>query len=415
MIKFNFKQLLKANIFNTFRQYLQHNELFGNMKLFTFVHIHFSIVLYKILGILFFVFFSTQVLWASIEQSKTDSLENLLINTKGIEKAKVYNQLIGIYQKTDTVKAFGYFKKSVMLCEKVNNSLLESSAFEYLSSHYNGTGDYANSIITLKKALQFVTTNGLETGIGFAYSYLGKQYMLLNNYTLAEKYQSMALTKFSKLDCIFGKAEALERLGFINMVRNNYLEALKYYYQALIINQKLKLPHETGITLYHIGLTKLYLSDYDEAINYILKSLKIWDELNETANKWNCNELIGNIYIKLEDYNKALKYHKIALSIRQEAISSRLRQEYKISAIHKLGLAYSYNNIAEVYFHLKQYDSAYYYALKGYRLKTEKNSIASKNDVANSELNLGNIYRALKKYDSAYLMIDKAAATYQEL
>ena len=120
------------------------------MKLFTFVHIHFSIVLYKILGILFFVFFSTQVLWASIEQSKTDSLENLLINTKGIEKAKVYNQLIGIYQKTDTVKAFGYFKKSVMLCEKVNNSLLESSAFEYLSSHYNGTGDYANSIITLK-------------------------------------------------------------------------------------------------------------------------------------------------------------------------------------------------------------------------------------------------------------------------
>ena len=146
-----------------------------------------------------------------------------------------------------------------------------------------------------------------------------------------------------------------------------------------------------------------------------LGSLKIWDELNEVANKWNSNELIGNIYIKLGDYNKALKYHRIALSIRQEVINSGIRHGYKTSPDAKLGLAYSYNNIAEAYFDLKQFDSAYYYALKGYRLKTEKTSIASKNDVANSEVNLGNIYCALKKYDSAYLMLNKASATYKEL
>ena len=45
---------------------------------------------------------------------------------------------------------------------------------------------------------------------------------------------------------------------------------------------------------------------------------------------------------------------------------------------------------------MNQYDSAHYYAIKGLKLKTEKTSIASKNDVANSRSNQGNIYCALK-------------------
>jgi len=296
------------------------NELIGNMKLFTFIHIYIPVVFYKATSILFFFFLSTLVIQASTERQKADSLENLLIRSNGIEKAKVYNQLIGIYQKSNTVKAFDYFKKSVLISEKANYPLLESNAFQYLTSHYNGIGDYANSIITLKKALQFVIDHDFQKGVGFANSCLGRQYMLMNEYDSAERFQQKALRQFNNIDCEYGMATANERLGVVFMTKNEFIKALKYFYVALNLNQKLKLKHETGVSLYHIGLIKLYLADYKEAVNYILSSLKIWDQLNETANKWNCNELIGNIYIKLGDYNKALKYHRIALSIRQEAI-----------------------------------------------------------------------------------------------
>ena len=351
----------------------------------------------------------------ALNQNTIDSLETILKKAKGEEKVKVLNSLINEYSIIDSVKSFKYFKESINISEKLNLYFHEKNSFGGLISHLVRNKKFDEAISREKKVLEYCKKNKLKNAIGFAYSAIGHVFLQMNNYLEAEKYQNIALHKFNEIDCDYGKAIVYERLGIIYMIINEFTKALKYYYQALNINQKLKLKHETGISLYHIGLTKLYLSEYKEAVNYILCSLKIWDELNETANRWNSNELIGNIYIKLDNYNKALKYHRIALTIRQEAISTELRQGYKISAIHKLGLAYSYNNIAEVYFHLKQYDSAYYYALKGYRLKTEKNSIASKNDVANSELNLGNIYRALKKYDSAYLMIDKAAATYQEL
>ena len=348
-------------------------------------------------------------------QHEIDSIQSLLKHAKGIEKLNQLSQLIGFYQLVDTVKSFEYFKKVIILTERFNYNNLEFNAFNYLTGKYNGRAQYALSIAVLRKALKFAEDNKLKKAIGFANSAIGRQYLMMNNYNVSEKYQQKALQQFNNIDYEYGIATANERLGVIFMIENKFIKALKYYYQALNINRRLKLKHETGVSLYHIGLTKLYLADYKEAVNYILGSLKIWDELNEVANRWNSNELIGNIYIKLGDYDKALKYHRIALSIRQGVISSGLRHGYKISPDGKLGLAYSYNNIAEVYFDLKHYDSAYYYALKGYRLKTEKNSIASKNDVANSEVNLGNIYCALKKYDSAYLMLNKAAETYKEL
>ena len=371
--------------------------------------------LFPVLLLSIFFFNPYPKLFSQNYQHDIDSIQILFKHAKGIDKVNQLNRLIGLYQQTDSVKSFAYFKKAVILSERNNYNSQEFNTFNYLTGYYNSKAQYGQSIVVLKKALQFAENNKLRKAVGFANSAIGRQYLMMNNYNASEKYQQKALQQFSNIDFEYGIAAASERMGVVFMIKNEFIKTLKYYYQALNINRRLNLKHETGVSLYHIGLTKLYLADYKEAVNYILASLKIWDELNEVANKWNSNELIGNIYIKLGDYNKALKYHRIALSIRQGVISSVLQQGKKISPVYKLGLAYSYNNIAEVYFDLKHYDSAYYYALKGYRLKTEKTSIASKNDVANSEVNLGNIYCALKKYDSAYLMLSKASATYKEL
>ena len=350
---------------------------------------------------------------ARTRQQDIDSIQNLLNHAKGTERLDQMNRLILLYWPIDSAKSFNYFRKVVEISEHRGFSKQESNAFNYLIDYLNGTAKYNQEILVLKKALKFAEKNNFSRAIGFAYSAIGLQYLKMNNYTKSYEYQKIALQQLTSVGDEYGLSVVYERLGVINMIRNGFIKALKYYYLALSINQKLKLKHETGVSLYHIGLTKLYLADYQEAANYIFKSLKIWDELGEIANQWNSNELLGNIFIKLDDYKKALQYHRKALSIRKEAVNAVNQSGHKTPPVYKLGLAYSYNNIAEVYFDLKQYDSAYYYGLKGLRLKTEKTSIASKNDVANSQVNMGNIYCALKKYDSANIMLSKAAKIYK--
>lgn len=366
-------------------------------------------------AILLILVLVTASLFAKGQNQKIDSLKTRVKTSWGKDKAIIFNKISVLYSKeADTAKAFDYFKKSVVISEKMNYFIEESGAFESLVSFYNEQALYMSSILVLKKALAYASNNKMKKGIGFANSCIGRQYLLESEYDSAEKYQQIALREFTRLKFDYGIAKVNERLGVIYMTKSNYLKALNYYYRALIINQRLKLQHETGVSLYHIGLTKLYLSDYNEAVKYILQSLKIWDKLNETANQWNCNELIGNIYIKLGNYRKALSYHRIALNIRNENIKKTLQHSLKITPVHYLGIAYSFNNIAEAYLHLNQYDSAYYYAKKGLQIK-QNNRVASKNDIANSEINLGNIYTKLKKYDSAFLLINKAAATYKSL
>ncbi len=346
---------------------------------------------------------------------KINKLQEQLTQVKGKEKVNLLNRLASLYHPTDSTKAYNYFKKALIITERFQYDYLEYKVFIYLTAGYNGSNKHPEAINILKKALQFAQKNNFAKAVGFAHSALGRQYLYLNDYQPAEEQQKTALKIFEKLNSDLGKSVVYERLGIVYMTKDDYIEALKYYYPALSIHRRLKLKSETGVSLYHIGLTKLELSDYHEAVDYILQSLTIWDQLDNIPNQWNCNELIGNIYIKLGDYAKALEYHRKALSLRMILVEPDIKRGIKPPPIYMLGLAYSYNNIAEVYLNLKQYDSAYYYALKGLNIKTAKNSVASKNDVANSQSNLGNIYCRLKKYDSAFYMLNNAAVTYQSL
>ncbi len=384
------------------------------MKHHVSLHYYFLFSMEKKTVLLLIFFLMAKSMFAIDFQGEIDSLENKLKNADAKEKTILFNKIAGFYLKgSDTVQAYNYFKKSIHISEKRNFAVEEYHLFQYVIGPFNSNGDYKSSIVFLRKILHYVQNKNMQKGVGFAYSFLGRQYLLMDNYDSSEKYQQLALDKFNELNCTYGKAIALDRYGYIFMIQSQYLKALKYYYKAIHINRKLKVQHDIGVSLYHIGLTKLYLSDYEDAVSYILKSLKIWDLLNDVANKWNCNELIGNIYIKMGNYNTALYYHRIALDIRQKCLEPALQSGNKVAPVYMLGIAYSYNNIGEVYLNLKQYDSAYYYALKSLKIK-KTCSVASKDDLANSLLNLGNIYCALNKPDSAFLLINKALKLFKE-
>ena len=375
-----------------------------NVTIFSFVK--------TVLALIFVVssFVYPKPSYSAIEKL-TDTLEIKLAKSKGVERIEILNRLISKYVQDDSIRSFNYFIEVVRLAHDLNLNWNESNAFNYFISGLKKE----KAIARLKAALAYFQTTKFQTGIGFSYSYLGSQYLSINNYIEAEHFQNIALDAFTKIGYQYGIALANERLGVIFMVKNEFLKALDYYYRALKINQKEGFKKEDATSQYHIGLTELYLGNYQEATSYILSSLKYWEQTDNMANIWNCNELLGNIYIKLNVFDKSLYYHRRALKVRIDAIDKYVPKGQPVPPENLLGLAYSFNNIAEVHLNLNNYDSAYLYAKMAMEIKEAENSVASLNDVANSWLNMGNIYRKLKKPDSAFIMLHKAVETYKTL
>ncbi|HPK04870.1 MAG TPA: tetratricopeptide repeat protein, partial [Bacteroidales bacterium] len=157
------------------------------------------------------------------------------------------------------------------------------------------------------------------------------------------------------------------------------------------------------------------LGNFDNATENILKSLAYWENVGNKANMWNCNEVLGNICIKCQDFEKALHYHRIALNIREQTINYRISKGGNKLTENYLGVAYSYNNIAETYLNMGIADSALFYAIRSLEIKLSENSVASAMDVANSHLILGKVYHTLRKHDSAIIILNRAAESYKKI
>lgn len=362
-----------------------------------------------VLVILSFFFLYPTNLISQINQIP-DSIYQQLDTATGRNRVLTLQMLTGLLNESDTAMAFAYFDEATTLAWDLNLN------FEYVNSYHALISGlpHLHSISRLKNLIIEYQKLNNKRDEAVALSYIGREYLFLNNYDSSNYYQNQAISFFDEIKYDFGKSLAVERKGQVYLIRNLYTDALKYYYQAFNINETNGFERPAAISLYHIGLTNLKMSNYEQAVDNIVRSLRYWEKTNEIPNIWNCNELIGNIYISLDDLDKALYYHREALRYRKLNIKLSAQRGFPKSKSHELGLAYSFNNIAEVYLKQGLLDSAKYYALLGLKLKSQ-DGVANTDELANSELNLGNIYFALGNADSARLLANQAAEKYFSL
>ncbi len=174
--------------------------------------------------IIFFCFLLSGIQNFSFGQTQSreiNKLQEQLAHAIGRVKVNLLNRLIGAYQPIDSVKSYDYFKRAIILCEKHNYDTQEYNAYIYLTGGFNAKNQHYKAINTLKKTILFAQENNLPKAIGFANSDIGEQYLFLNDYQNAEKYQQKALQLFTKSNSAFGRSVAYERLGLIYMTKNN--------------------------------------------------------------------------------------------------------------------------------------------------------------------------------------------------
>jgi len=322
-----------------------------------------------------------------------DSIRKAYEQAKGNDRFPLMIMHGGALLRSDTAAAYKLINQGIEESAKIQDHKTVLLGYHNLIAHYNGIGNFSKAIQFVKIKINYEKVHGLKVSEGFSYINWGRQYISQNRYDSALIKIDAAKKIFEQLEHLKGLSLVYDNYGQINLLQGNYQEANKRYYQALEYANQTDSAYFKGVVNYHLGLSYSRTADYDLASFYIHKAIEHWAPLTNMglAPKWNATELLGNLYIKLKRYDLALMYHREALRIRE------LNYKGVRPDSTNLSYAYSYNNIAEVYYLTHQLDSAYWYAIKSLKIKLRPATAAKHDEIGNSYLNTAKI---LLKMDS---------------
>jgi tetratricopeptide (TPR) repeat protein len=296
---------------------------------------------------------------AIAQESKTDSLENLLLTATPSVKASVLNQLADLSRK-DTAKSLNYSRQALEIAERI--------------------GNVKEQIIALK-----------NTGIAFGYSnqYEKALAYLLRSLTLAEKNKEWSLAG----------DDALNVGTVYYVILSNYEKALAYYLQALKYYEKTNNQKGIAASFSGLGIAYTHENKFDQAFETLNKSLAIYKTLNEVREIPKIEVNIGTAYKEKKDYSKALEY--LSLAVKGFDATS-----------NKRGKAHALYVIADIHRIFKDYDKALTITKQSLALNEESDH---KNSIVNCLIQLGEIYMEVKRFDEAQAELKHAEAIAREI
>lgn len=367
--------------------------------------------LYIIIGLLCWILFSSQIVSGQPDVIKAtrDSIEKKLSEAKGDEKFPLLIEHGFNIRNEDSLEALKIIDEGINGAVNNGDHAAVLRAYYLLIHLYNERGDSQKAFQNAIKRIEYAKNNQQFTEQGFTHTLLARLYLNQKQFDSALRHTDEAKIIFEGLNHDKGLSAVYDSYGLINVSQGNYQKANQNYYQALEYVLKTDTNYLIGVVKYHLGFSYYHTGDYDLAAMYIHRALDYWEPLTNIglAPTWNAMEILGNIYIKLKKFELALEYHRKALEIRKIAYIGTLPDSINLS------YAYSFNNIAEVYYNLKQYDSAYWYADQSLKIKLRPATLANDGEIANSYLNTAKILLQLDSLDKASSFCNTALNFYQ--
>ncbi len=238
-----------------------------------------------------------------------DSLERLIEQSSGIEKAKLLKEvgdnylLVGFYQK-----AIPYYKKSLEISVKHNDKIPSAYTLQRIGEAYSLTGDYDNALDYLLKSLLIFEKADNKIGVSKVLNGLGITYSELKDYEKALEYYLKSYEINKKIDDKERITISLNNIGTIYEKLGNYDKALEYYQKAFLLLEGINNPIAISSAIHNIGYIYFQMQKYDTALYYFNKSLQIREEINSKRGIAFSTSNIANLYLKKNDLANAEKY-----------------------------------------------------------------------------------------------------------
>ncbi len=274
-----------------------------------------------VLLLMFFLF--GQICWA--QKSEVDSLIRLAEQTKGIEKARLFNDA--------AEKLLGY--------------------------------DPGMSLKYAEQALEISLKKGSIDDIYYSLLFAGNAYSTLGQHEKAVATHLQSLTKYGSSISRAKLAQLHNQLGAAYQCTNNFDEAIQQLLSALEILEQIEDPQMNKdikrlIISSHTNIGTLFnrLKNYPKALDHYEKAMVICTQINDSSNMMILYNNIGIVYEEKEAYQLAIKNY-FAAAILAETFGSK-------NIIARISL-----NISLVYVLIEDYAMALEYGKNAMMLAQE--------------------------------------------
>ncbi|MCX8080678.1 MAG: tetratricopeptide repeat protein [Bacteroidia bacterium] len=343
-------------------------------------------------SLLLFIFISYSLLPQNI-----DSIEKVLPQLKGLEKARAYYTCVYPLIFSDIQKSVRYGYYAWEIFKKQNPDSLElASLLNDLSMAYFQIANHDSSIILNKIAYGIRIRRNQWRDAGASASKIGVNYNQLHHTKEGLKWNLVAADLFRKANAKVELAKTLSNIGRAYFLNDQYEEALKIYYQgaresillgdtlgfinvrgnianvyeklhnidsAKKINQQLL---ETSINngyapyvgnFYHnLGVNESNIGNYKSALEYYLKALPLYEKFKDNDGLAGLLTNIGNMYYKLNNKKKALEFYQKGLEF------SKISKSWR-------WLKYAHLCLAEYYSDARQHEKSMQHLKLSYMYK----------------------------------------------
>lgn len=198
---------------------------------------------------------------------------------------------------------------------------------------------------TVDSLKQLIATLHTDSSLAYQYDALAKEYMDMHNDS-ALLYGGKSLKLARKVKVVQYEVDALNTLGIVHRKKGLYNEALAYHMQAMELAEKHKLGTWYLSTVYQaLALAYTDQGNFKGAIEFGYKALHEAERQSDTLSQAISNNNLADIYFNIKQYDKALGHYRRALHL--ATVSGNLYGQGLLSG-----------NIGSVYYEKGKLDSA---------------------------------------------------------
>jgi len=331
-------------------------------------------------------------------QTKIDSLENVLKNTEEEKSIPILNELSHAYLSIDLNRSLNYAGEAIELSEKYRNERLIAFSNINIADVYFEMSRFQPAIEFYEKALDYFYEQRVSDNKIYIYTKLGHSEKMLGNYSNALFYYQKPLNLYlAEQDNKI--SEAYNNIGIIYKLQGEFDEAFNFHQKALNASNLALDQNEIANTLNYIGSLYWNKSKYDSSLFYFEKSLKIYREIPDTIGEANILTNIGTVYKDISEFKKALDYNLKALELRT----------YKGN---RKDISDSYNNIGSIYLATNDIDKALDFYLSSLKIRENINDIFG---IAQTQTNIALVYKRLNNNKESLNYFNKSLSNYYNI
>jgi serine phosphatase RsbU (regulator of sigma subunit) len=371
--------------------------------------------------------------------SDTDSIKQLITNTRGTERVRLLIILVEEYERTDPKQAIQYADDALKILKYNADKELEAEVLYrkswvfFYSNEFDSARFYIESINSIAEdsdlPIAYVMSNFLmakifrsEENFNEALKSLsiaeennktakdrrheikilneyGSIYRRLSRYDESLDHHLRALELLNNFEDRSELISTYTYLGIINDLKSNYDEALKYYHDALKLNKEENNTRGIAGNYHNIGILYQKIEKYNDALEYYNNALTYWKELKNNDGLASTLNSIGAVNELAGKYTEALNYYKQALKIWAETGS-------------KSSLSIAYNNIGSIHEYLGNYNEAIFNLKRSINIRTE---LEDKYGLVSSMIILATVYNKKGERESALNIAKKSLEIAKEI